>query len=363
MVNNLTQNYCDSIGGSRPVDKSEKLRLDLAEGLFELPSRFVDKLTKISSNDISSLPDRNCNEFKIAIGDFLNVKSENISVFSGSDEIIEIIPRIYLNQNDTSLCLVPTFSRMVDSPKKVGATVKLFALEKNHGFRLEDKVLGDFIDQIKSIQPKTIWICSPNNPTGIVIELNQIKRLISEFPKSLFVINEVYQEYNSLNPQKSSVSLIKDNSNLLIIRSFSKAFGLAGARIGYVVAHQDRIQEIEKFRTMYNTSVISQKLAVEAISDTKYVFDLAEFVKTERERVLNALFSNCKNIELVAGSSTNLLLVRHKNKDLFQELLNKGAIASDWRNSEGIQNQGYVRISIGQKKYNDKIINLFRKIN
>lgn len=363
MVNSASKKYLDSMIKSKPIDKSGKTRLDIAEGLFELPKRFIKKLHNTRLCDISSLPDRNCTDLKNSISKFLSLRNDNISVFSGSDEIIEIIPRIYLNQNDTSLCLVPTFSRMVDSPKKVGATVKLFALEKDHGFRLEDKVLGDFIDQIKSIQPKTIWICSPNNPTGIVIELNKIKRLISEFSKSLFVINEVYQEYNSLNPQKSSVSLIKDNSNLLIIRSFSKAFGLAGARIGYVVAHQDRIQKIEKFRTMYNTSVISQKLAVEAISDTKYVFDLAEFVKTERERVLNALFSNCKNIELVAGSSTNLLLVRHKNKDLFQELLNKGAIASDWRNSEGIQNQGYVRISIGQKKYNDKIINLFRKIN
>ena len=363
MVNNTSQKYLDSINNTRPVEKAGKLRLDAAEGLFELPQRFTDKLHNIGLGDISSLPDRNSTEIKIAISKFLSLEIDNISVFSGSDEVIETIPRIYLNPSDVSLCIVPTFSRMVTCPKKIGCEVKLFFLAKDHGLKLDEVLFKELVEQIKLNRPKTVWICSPNNPTGIIVELSKIEKLVKEFPETLFIVNEVYQEYFSLDPQDSSASLVNENANLLVIRSFSKAFGLAGMRIGYVVGNKERISEIEKLRTMYNLSSISQTFAIEALKDTEYLSDMVKFVKTERERVLKILSSDYNNIEFVPESNSNLLLIKHKNKDLFQELYDKNAFASDWRNADGIKGEGFIRISIGQKNQNDRIISLFKEIN
>lgn len=364
-LNNSSKKYFEYLDSQKKskTSKDGKIRFDVAEGLFDIPQRFSNKLGEIDLSSISSLPDRNSSELRVALAKFLCVNVENISVFSGSDEIIEIIPRLYLDSVDTSLCIVPTFSRMIISSKKVGAKVEMYSLGKENKFRLEGKVLEKFIEKIKRVSPKIVWICSPNNPTGIVTSLDQIKGLIDTFPGVLFVINEVYQEYFSLDPQKSAVSLISKNSNLLVIRSFSKAFGLAGVRIGYVVGSADRISEIDKFRTMYNTSVVAQKLGVEALRDTEYVSSMIATVKKERDQFLDIVSSDCDNIEVVPGSETNLLLVRHKNKDLFQELYDREALASDWRTSDGIKNDGYVRISIGQKNQNQKMASLLKEIN
>lgn len=364
-LNNLTKKYFKYTNANRKpqIIKNNKARFDIAEGLLDIPKNFKNTLNRIKLNDYSSLPDKNSSELKSLIADFLNIKNSNISIFSGSDEIIEIIPRIYLKPGDISLSVVPIFSRMITAPKKVGANSIYFKLKRNNNFKIEGEEFIRFINKIELNKPKIIWICSPNNPTGIVTPLNQIKQLIKNNPAYLFVINEVYQEYYSLDPNKSAASLTEKYSNLLVIRSFSKAFGLAGVRIGYVVGSEGRINEIEKFRTMYNISVFAQKLAAEALKHKKYVLNNNKFIKTERKIFINNLASNCNNIEYVPGSETNLILLRHKNKDIFEELYKKNAIVSDWRMSEGIQDEKYIRISIGKKKYNNKLLYLLKKIN
>lgn len=362
MINKTTKTYLESIKSSGSVEKLGKIRFDLAEGMFEPSRRLVLKLREIELNAITALPDKTSKFLKLAIGKFLSVLPENISIFSGADEAIEIIPRMYLDKNEVSLCLVPTFSRMITSPMKVGAKVELFPLKRINGYGISDKSFNQLIKCISRLRPKVLWICSPNNPTGVVVDLKLTKRLIGTFPKTLFVINEVYQEFYSLDHKKSAVSL-HDKPNVLVIRSFSKAFGLAGMRVGYVVGHQSRILEFEEFRTMYNVSSISQTLAVEVLKDIKYVADLAKTVATEREWVLDSISSTCSNIEFITGSSTNLVLIKHKTKDLFQELFRRGAVASDWRRAEGIDGEGFVRISIGDHNCNNKIIEMMKAIN
>ena len=149
MINKTTKKYFGSIKSSSSVNKLGKIRLDIAEGMFEPPRRLVSKLQKFELDNISILPDRNSKNLKSAIGEFLSVLPENISVFSGSDEVIELIPRLYLNENDTSVCLVPIFSRMITSPKKVGAKVKLFPLKKK---MLQPLIIRiDYIDFLRKI--------------------------------------------------------------------------------------------------------------------------------------------------------------------------------------------------------------------
>lgn len=365
ILNNSTKDYLIYCQLQRHLNISKvgKIRLDLAEGLFHIPENFSKNISTLKICDYSSLPDRDCKDLKCSISKFLKVKSENLSIFSGSDEIIEIIPRMYLQSGDASLSIVPTFSRLIDSSRKVGAKIELFKLGVDSKFKLNLKTFINLNKTIKSVKPKVVWLCTPNNPTGIITSLDKIQLLAKRFPDTLFVINEVYQEYYSLNPKKSAVSLISTYSNLLVIRSFSKAFGLAGARIGYVVGSSSRISEFEKFRTMYNTSIFGQKLAIEALCDNKYVSRMTEFVRNEKDMLLKTISKDCNNIDFVAGSETNLILLRHRNKDIFQKLYKKGVIVSDWRTSNGINNLGYVRISIGEKIENQKLIKLLKEIN
>ena len=361
ILNNLSNTYLSDISNNKSlaISKIGKLRFDQAEGLFQIPKRLGNKLVKIPLIEYSSLPDRDCTELKKQISIFLGVETNNISIFPGSDEIIELIPRLYLNPKDISLCVVPTFSRMVSAPKKVGAKSVLFKLYPEANFKIEGGVLTNFI---KINKPKMVWICTPNNPTGVVTPLNFISKLILSFPKIIFVINEVYQEWYSLDPKMSAVSLVAKNKNLIVLRSFSKAFGLAGLRVGYAVGHSLRISELDMFRTMYNTSVFGQKLTTEALKNTKYISDTTILVQKEKERLFKVI-SNLKNIDYIPESKTNLIFLRHKAGNTFEKLYKKGYLTSNWNNVSGIEKLGYVRISIGQKIYNNRIITALKEIN
>ncbi|MFZ2189825.1 MAG: aminotransferase class I/II-fold pyridoxal phosphate-dependent enzyme, partial [Candidatus Magasanikiibacteriota bacterium] len=240
-LNNLSKKYLEEKKGSSKISPSKegKIRFDLAEGLWE-------------SSELASLPDRSSTALKKELSEFFSVNTTNISIHSGADEIIEMIPRIYLNPGEKAIVLVPTFDRLISTNKKMGAEIILFELDAERNFRLDEDGYHKLAVMIEENNPKILWICSPNNPTGQAIETKYIDHIASKFPDTLIAVDEAYQEYNSLNPNDSAVSLINKYDNLLVIRSFSKAFALAGVRVGSVISNSEIISEIENFRTMYN---------------------------------------------------------------------------------------------------------------
>jgi len=353
ILSNLAKNYFKYKDQHKhaSVSKEEKVRLDQAEGLW--------------SKDVKAqLPDRNSSKVKKTLANFLGIKPENISVFAGADEVIEIIPRLYLNPKQNVIVVTPTFDRLLTTNLKVGAKVFSFNLAERTHLGLEKSDISKLSKKSRDISAKLIWLCSPNNPTGQVIELSTIERIAKDNPKSLVVVNEVYQEYFSLDKGCSSVSLIDKIPNLIVVRSFSKAFNLAGVRVGYVVSSPEIISHFENFRTMYNLSLYAQENAVEALS-SRNLSDVAVIlnnIEKERERLVR-IVKGLDNFEVIEGSRTNFLFLKHKKKDLFSELYKKNIVVSDWRNAAGVEGKNYVRVSVGQKKQNDKLVSILKEID
>lgn len=332
------------------IIKEGRLRFDLAEGLW-------------SKNKEAPLPDRNSLQLKNALSNFLHLKLENISVFAGADEIIEIIPRLYLSPGDSVMVIVPTFERLITTNIKAGARIIPFILSPIDSFQFSKPDLNKLIEISKKEAIKVMWICTPNNPTGQIIDQKYIKEIALNLKDTLIVIDEAYQEFISLHPRNSAVNLVNTLSNILVIRSFSKAFGLAGARVAYATSSADIVSNLEKYRTMYNVATTSQQKAVVALSPDNIpkIKRLVDQVREERTNIYSKL-EDFKNLIVVLNSETNFIFVRHKFKDLFQELYSRGIIVGDWRNSVGIEGKGFVRISVNRPRLNNILITALKDI-
>jgi histidinol-phosphate aminotransferase len=335
-----------------PVSKEGKLKFDLAEGAFANNRRFA------------SLPDRQQLALKQKISIYADVTMDNISVFAGADEIIEIIPRLHLNSCETALVVVPTFERLIATNYKVGGKTVPYVLKEVNDFELDDEDVIRIVQKANEVDAQIIWLCTPNNPTGKPISLEYISSIARENPSRLIVVNEVYQEYLSFEANKSAASLIGVFQNLLVIRSFSKAFGLAGARIGYAIANSQLISELESFKTMFCVSAPAQDLACIALRREyrKEMEEMIEKIGTERQE-LEKFISGLDKIQFIRGSRTNFVLLRHTSKDLFEELSQEGISVSDWRKACGIEGRGFVRISINRPELNQKLKTALARIN
>ena len=352
-LNNSTKRYLeDKAKKIRPsCPKDRMMRFDLAEGLWE-------------KSKIASLPDRTAIAVKAAVGKFLKVRPSQISVFAGADEVLEIIPRIYLNQKEPIVVITPVFDRVITTNTKVGARVLSFPLKESNNFKFRSEDLKSLRLQVEKESPQIVWFCSPNNPTGQVVDKEYIQKIARGFPGVLVVVDEAYQEYFSLSPTKSSVSIVDKCNNLIVIRSFSKAFGLAGARIGYVVSNEHEISRFENYRTMFNVSTTAQDMAIESLSRVglKRIKTSIKKVVLERERIISEI-KNMKNIKIIDGPQTNFLFLKHKTKDLFETLYSRGIVGSDWRTAPGVIGEGFVRISINKPTINRRLITILKGIN
>ena len=352
-LNNSSKTYLEEkkVSSRISLSKEGKIRFDLAEGLWE-------------KSDLAPLPDRSSASLKNKLSNFFKTDASNLSIHAGADEIIEIIPRMYLDLNDRAIVIVPTFDRLLATNKKVGAEVINFELSTTKNFRLEEEEYQGLEIAIKTKKPKIIWMCTPNNPTGQTIDLKFIDKISGNFPDILIVIDEAYQEYSSLNPEESAVSLLSKHDNLLIIRSFSKAFALAGARLGCAISSPEIISEIENFRTMFNVSTPAQKMGIESLtpSNINLMENKISKIREQMKRFVSKVRS-LSNYELTEESKTNFIFIKHNSKDLFEELYKRGFVVSDWRSAPGVTGQGFVRISINTPSLNRKIFDILEKIN
>lgn len=346
----------------RPGSDAKGLRrLDLAEGAFPPSPAVMRALRAVRRSALSELPDREAKRLRRAIATLFGVTHENVAVFSGTDEIIDIIPRTYLDPGDVALTVVPTFGRLIRTSEKVGARVQLHALREDCGFTLGPDDVAGIAEDIVRTGARIVWLCSPNNPTGIVVAPQVVGLLAGQFPDVMFIVDEAYQEYVSLDPRRSCVSLVAKHENVIVMRTFSKAFGLAGIRIGYAVAAEQTCAELETLRIAFSTSVVGQEMAVAALSDLEYTKGLVARVGKERKRLERVLDANTA-LAFVRGSVSNILLVRHRYADLHAILARHGIASLDLRGSPGLGRANHVRVSIGRPDDNRLLRDVIRML-
>ncbi len=274
-----------------------------------------------------------------------NVPAENVFVGSGSDEVIDLLFRVFCEPAaDNVIIPEPTYGmyRVSANINNVAAYTSL----------LTDELQLDVPDIINRVNDTTklIFCCSPNNPTGNIIHKKDILKLCSA-TRALVVVDEAYIEFAETG---SLVHEVASHPNLVVMRTLSKSWGLAGIRLGYCIAHPTVIEFLLKVKAPYNVNSVSAKLALNALDSFDERFNIVAAIKNERMRLVNYL--NGREFVLrVFPSDANFILVQVTDaKKLYSSLIARGIIIRDRSSEPKLEN--CVRITVGTPEENDALI-------
>jgi histidinol-phosphate aminotransferase len=299
---------------------------------------------------ISEYPAGDAAELRVVLAEFLKLKSENLLIGNGSDEIIVMICAAYLKVGQNVLSSQPTFSEYRFGTLLAGAEYRFVPMQN---FDHDDQALLNHIDN----QTAIVFLCSPNNPTGLDLGAGRIKNFLEKIPSQvLVVLDQAYVEFCTQNTGQSTLALLEQYPNLLLLRTFSKAFGLAGLRVGYAIGHPQVINDLSRVKQPFNVGVLAQISAVAALSDKEHLQETLSLVQTGRDY----LAKECAELGYrVLPSDANFIAVHigPKAKSMVDALEKSGVIIR-WLNS--FEMPEWVRISVGTFEQNQKLIQLIK---
>ncbi|MEM2739552.1 MAG: histidinol-phosphate transaminase [Candidatus Bathyarchaeia archaeon] len=270
---------------------------------------------------------------------------------SGSDELIDLTIKLFMDPGDAILTVNPSFSMYKVYASIAGGHIVEYTMTEDYVFDIEAflDVLDMFRDRIRLIA-----LCNPNNPTGGCIEGEDIAKILGYGIPVL--IDEAYIEFSRIG---TTIAMLKDYENLIVLRTFSKAYGLAGLRIGYAVASRWISDNLRKVRSPYSVNLLAVKAAEAAIRDDDHLRRVVEAIILERSRLFDRL-SNISNLKPFP-SKTNFILVDGTKLGLNPEefkslLLQKGVSVRVW-SKLGMRTGCLFRVSVGRPNENDLFLN------
>lgn len=299
-------------------------------------------------------PDDSMFELKAALANLYDVKSENIIVGAGSDQILEFISHALLNETTTVLMSQVTFAMYEIYAKQAGAKI---VRTPSYMHKPEE-----FIEAYNQHRPKVIYLCTPNNPTGDATSKEDVLRIIKAVDSdTLVVVDGAYMEYAAAKDEKYAISPsdLLEYDNVIYLGTFSKAYGLGGMRVGYGIAQSDLIRALHKMRPPFNVTTLSLAAALEASKDRGFV---EKSVALHQEQIKRyEAFAQAHDIEYI-DSYTNFITYLFDEKfnstQIADALLQKGVIIRNLA-SYGMN---AIRITIGTAKQNDTFFKYFTEI-
>ena len=295
-------------------------------------------------------PDPYQNTLKQKLSAIKKVDPDSIFVGNGSDEIIDLVFRIFCQpRKDKALIFTPTYGMY-----QVAANIHEIALYKvplNNVFQIDFQKVLPFMNDEKL---KVLFICSPNNPTGNSIDTEIIEKILQHF-RGVVVLDEAYIDFS----KKPSLSRsIKKYPNLIVCQTFSKAYGLAGIRIGLAYADRKIINLLNKVKPPYNVSVLNQRMAVKMLLETEKFQERKRKILQQKKYLQEAL-QGIASIKKIYPSDANFLLVQVTDANmLYRTLIAKGIVI---RNRNAVL-KNTVRITVGTAQENQKLIQTLKAI-
>lgn len=329
-----------------PIVSRAGLSLDLNESMAGCSPRVLERLRSLSAAEVSLYPEREVGERLIA--NFLGIAPEQVLLTNGMDEALSLLFATYLGASDELLFADPTFVMYPMLGEALGSQV----VRLQSG---EDLALP-VADLLARISPRTrvIAIANPNNPTGLVAPRADLLRIVESAPDAAVLIDEAYFEFcgETLLPD------LPRHPNLFAARTFSKAYGLAGLRLGVLIGTAEQISYLRRFSLPFNVNAVALACLEEALADQAFVSDHIAQVKQGRER-LAQLFD-----ELGLRfwpSQTNFVLVRvgAPAKTFVESMQRRGVLVRDSSANPGCD--GCVRITVGTPKQMDEVLQAIRE--
>jgi histidinol-phosphate aminotransferase len=289
-------------------------------------------------------------ELKERISRIKGVPPQNIFLGNGSDEIIDLLFRAFCNPGKDSVILLPPTYGMYE----VSANINDVFIKKVHltnDFALDLESISEVADDLT----KLIFICSPNNPTGNSVDREDVEIILNNF-NGIVVVDEAYINYSK---QRSFISELTEYPNLVVMQTLSKAWGLAGARIGMCFASEEIVSVLNKIKPPYNIGLPSQELALKALDHVELVNERIKVTVREREMLFKQL-ALLPYVMRIYPSEANFLLVRVTDASaLYSFLINRGIIVRDRSKVELCE--GCLRITVGTPEENIQLLRTLKE--
>ena len=312
---------------------------------------FLDANDNPFETGLNRYPDPLQWKLKTAISQLKGVPAEQIFLGNGSDEAIDLVVRIFCEpRQDHILILPPTYGMYQVSSDIADVGIRSVSLTPD--FQPDVEAILAAADE----HSKILFICSPNNPTGNDVELERIRSLCAQF-KGIVVVDEAYIDFSN---QASCTSLLSEFPNLIVLQTFSKAWGMAGIRLGMAFASTEIIQLFNKVKPPYNINQLTQQIALETLETSQDDYrQLLSTLLSERERLIKGL-GDLNFVEKIFPSDANFILVKMDDPNgTYQYLVEEGIIVRN-RNSVHLC-AGSLRITVGRPEENDALLTALNK--
>lgn len=303
-------------------------------------------------DNLALYPDGASLNLRWDLADALGVKPSQLIFGNGSDEILLMISRAFLSEGTNTVMATPTFSQY-----RSNAIIE--------GAELIEVPLKDGVHDLEAMaaaineQTKVVWVCNPNNPSGTIVTATELEAFLQKVPSSVLVVmDEAYYEYVVDSAYPQTVPMLSQYPNLIILRTFSKIYGLATLRIGYGIASEELVSALEHVREPFNTGALGQVAARAALHDQEFVISCRDRNREGLKQLTDAFDEWGLSY---FPTQTNFILVDLKmdSDEVFKKLLMNGIIV---RSGNALGFPGYQRITVGTKEQNEKILSVLKEI-
>ncbi|RKD33753.1 histidinol-phosphate transaminase [Thermohalobacter berrensis] len=332
----------------REYGLDEVIKLASNENPLGSSPKAVEAVKKAAEN-LAIYPDGNATLLKESLAEKLGVKVTQILPSSGSDEMVDIIAKTFINKYDEVIMADITFPRYITTTKMMGGKPIVVPL-KNWTYDL------DGMREAITEKTRLIWLCNPNNPTGTMFTEEKLIEFLENVPENVIVVyDEAYREYVTRDDYlNDSIKLLDKYSNVIILRTFSKAYGLAALRVGFAISSEEIIHNMNKIRGPFNVNKMAQVAAVAALEDQDFIKKSYEVNKKGKEY----LYQEFDKLGLeYAPSETNHIFVNVKKdaNKIFVELQKRGMIIRPIMGT-------WIRVTIGIEAQNKLFIKLLKEV-
>lgn len=341
----------------KPIDEIKR-QLGL-KGIIKLasnenplgPSGKAMEAIKKNLSAVNRYPDSQGYYLKKRLARYLNVKPANIVLGNGSDELIDVVIKTFVEDDENIITADTTFLEykiisQVNNRRIITLPLRYFKYDLEAIRRKIDK------------KTKLIFIANPNNPTGTYVTKYELRDFMRELPEHvLLVLDEAYDAFIDVDDFPNSLSLLA-NKNIIILKTFSKAYGLAGLRVGYAIVNQELASFMESVRQPFNVNLLAQAAATAALGDTKFMEKTRKTIFTGKHYLYDAL--TAQGVVYVPSAANFILIDAGRDGvGVFKEMLKYGVIVRDME-QYGLKN--FIRVTIGTKKENERFIKVLKRV-
>ncbi|WP_179375811.1 histidinol-phosphate transaminase [Winogradskyella wichelsiae] len=340
-LNNLIR---DNIKSIKPYSSARDEYKDITDGMV-----FIDANENPFNTDVNRYPDPQQTNVKERLSELKRIPINKILLGNGSDEVLDLIFRAFCEPNHDKIITLPPTYGMYDVLANLNA-VENIEVELQKDFQPN----MDEISRAVQTHTKLFFLCSPNNPTANRFDAKKIEELIRNF-EGLVIIDEAYIDFSA---EESWLSRLEEFPNLIITQTLSKAYGLAGIRLGICYASQEIIAVLNKIKPPYNINQLTQIKALERLNTTLVVDNEVKSIILERG-ILNEALKTIDFVTEVYPSDANFILAKVDDANKrYQQLVEKGIVVRNRTNQPLCEN--CLRFSVGTKEENETLIQILK---